>query len=149
VVTKSQNMVLKNLRELNNYTQEYVASVLDINQNSYYKLESGQTRLTVDRIKKLAELYNVPSEYFLYSELPFISYNTGTNSHSNMVIHPKSYIDVNNDFNSTSDMKMKEIYEKLIEEKDRQIRQYQVELLEEKKERKQLLMLIEKLSNSI
>jgi hypothetical protein len=66
-----------------------------------------------------------------------------------MFIHTKSYIDVNNDFNSTSDMKMKEIYEKLIEEKDRQIRQYQVELLEEKKERKQLLMLIEKLSNSI
>ncbi len=51
--------ILKKLRLQHNYTQEYVASVLDINQNSYCKLELGQTHLTLDRIKKLADLYNI------------------------------------------------------------------------------------------
>lgn len=57
---------LKKLRLHHNYTQEYVASVLDINQNSYCKLELGQTHLTLDRIKKLADLYNITATEIIF-----------------------------------------------------------------------------------
>lgn len=50
---------LKMLRELNNYTQEHVAEVLNISQNTYSLIEKGETKLTVDRLGKLAELYHV------------------------------------------------------------------------------------------
>lgn len=54
---------LKILREINNYTQEYVAGVLDISQNAYSLIEKGTTKVTLDRIEVLAELFNVtPSE---------------------------------------------------------------------------------------
>lgn len=50
---------IKLLREIHNYTQEYVANVLDISQNSYSLIESGQTKLTIDRLEKLAHLYKM------------------------------------------------------------------------------------------
>lgn len=47
------------LREIHDYTQEYVAGRLDISQNTYSMLEKGETKLTVDRLGKLAELYEM------------------------------------------------------------------------------------------
>ena len=48
---------LKTLRELNNYTQAYVADQLDISQNAYSLLEKGSTKITLDRLEELANLY--------------------------------------------------------------------------------------------
>lgn len=45
------------LREVHNYTQEYVADVLEISQNTYSLIEKGETKLTIDRLEKLAKLY--------------------------------------------------------------------------------------------
>jgi transcriptional regulator with XRE-family HTH domain len=50
---------IKILREVHNYTQEYVAGVLDISQNTYSLLEKGETKLTFDRLSKLADLYHM------------------------------------------------------------------------------------------
>jgi transcriptional regulator with XRE-family HTH domain len=50
---------IKVLREVHNYTQEYVASVLEISQNTYSLIEKGETKLTVDRLEKLAQLYKM------------------------------------------------------------------------------------------
>jgi transcriptional regulator with XRE-family HTH domain len=136
---------MKVLRELNNYSQEYVAGILEINQNSYSKLETGHTKLTIDRVKKLAELYKVPIEYFFKEDFPFVSYNTGKNSHSNMVIQPKKYVDVNNE--EAPDPKLYDVFERLLAEKERLIQQYQIQIEEGRKEREQLIKLIEKLSN--
>jgi transcriptional regulator with XRE-family HTH domain len=47
------------LREVHNYTQEYVADVLEISQNTYSLIEKGETKLTIDRLEKLAQLYNM------------------------------------------------------------------------------------------
>jgi transcriptional regulator with XRE-family HTH domain len=49
---------LKTLRELNNYTQAYVADQLNISQNAYSLLEKGSTKITLDRLEELASLYN-------------------------------------------------------------------------------------------
>ncbi|OJV52816.1 MAG: hypothetical protein BGO31_03400 [Bacteroidetes bacterium 43-16] len=57
--TKKLGNKLKILREVHNYTQEYVANVLDVAPSTYFLMEKGQAQLTIDRIEKLASLYNM------------------------------------------------------------------------------------------
>ncbi|MFC4875069.1 helix-turn-helix domain-containing protein [Negadavirga shengliensis] len=116
--------IMRILRESNDYSQEYVANVLDINQKTYSNLESGKTKLTLERINQLADFYKVKPEYFLSDELPVINYNnTGPKSNSNSgYIH--TYI---NEKNSES------LYERLLSEKDHIIKEKddQIKLLKE------------------
>ncbi|MBN7809532.1 helix-turn-helix transcriptional regulator [Algoriphagus sp. H41] len=106
--------IMRILRESNDYSQEYVADVLNINQKTYSSLELGKSKLTVDRIHQLAELYHVTPDYFLGDELPVINFNnTGSKSNSNSgYIH--TYI---NDKNTDS------FYERIISEKDNLIKE--------------------------
>lgn len=67
------------LREINNYTQEYVANVLDISPNTYSLLEKGQAALTIDRLERIAQLYKITiSDLINFSEQNFF----GTVTHS-------------------------------------------------------------------
>jgi len=50
---------LRVLREVHDYTQEYVAGVLEISQNTYSLIEKGESKLTIDRLEKLATLYRM------------------------------------------------------------------------------------------
>lgn len=52
--------MLKKLREENNYTEEYVAYRMQMSQSAYSRLERGQTRLSIDKIQKLSQIYNKP-----------------------------------------------------------------------------------------
>lgn len=135
----AENKVMKTLRELNNYTQDYVASFIGINQNSYHKLESGQTRLTVDRMKKLAEMYNVEPEVFLSNNVSVIHCNKGTASNSN-----SGYIQTYK--NSISDDEQKIFYEKLLSEKNSQIQILKDQIIEFREKEKRLLNLLEKIT---
>lgn len=137
----NENKIMRVLREVNGYTQEYVASVLEIGQNTYSKLESGQIRLTSDRIRKLSKLYNVQPDYFFSSEIPIVNYNSGASSHSGPI---HTY---NNNHNSAKIVK--ELYEKVIAEKDEQINLLHSELSTLRKEREHLINLIDKLSAKI
>ncbi len=132
---------MKILRELNNYTQEYVASFLGINQNSYYRLESGQTRLTVDRMKKLSELYDVEPEIFLSNAASIVHYNKGIGSNSN-----SGYIQT---YKNGISEEQKKLYEKIIAEKDTQIILLNEQLKEYREKERQLLLMIEKISAKV
>lgn len=50
------NKKIKNIRELKNYTQEYVAQKLDISTRAYSKIESGETNLTIDRLNRISQI---------------------------------------------------------------------------------------------
>lgn len=50
---------LRILREVHNYTQEYVANVLDIAPNTYGLMEKGETKFNLERLERLAGLYNM------------------------------------------------------------------------------------------
>ncbi|OOQ61353.1 helix-turn-helix domain-containing protein [Mucilaginibacter pedocola] len=39
-----------------NYTQEYIASQLNMSQNAYSKLELGQTKVTLERFIQLCDI---------------------------------------------------------------------------------------------
>ena len=54
---------IRNLREDHDYTQAYVASVLNVGQRTYADYELGKTRIPLDSMIKLAKLYNVDMNY--------------------------------------------------------------------------------------
>ena len=92
---------------------EYVADVLNINQKTYSNLESGKSKLTVDRIQQLAELYHVKPDYFLSEDLPVINYNSGPNSHGgNFETYNNNFVEL--EF-------VKSVYEKILQEKNNTI----------------------------
>lgn len=56
----------RTLRELHNYKQDYVASVLGITQSGYAKIENGDTgNVSLKYLQKLAELYQLNLEQLL------------------------------------------------------------------------------------
>ncbi|MGQ0826996.1 MAG: helix-turn-helix domain-containing protein [Bacteroidota bacterium] len=66
---------IKKIRELRNYTQEFVANRLGISQNAYSKIETNQTRVTTGRLKELSELLNVPDYELLKSDSDIFNFN--------------------------------------------------------------------------
>ncbi len=54
---------IRALREDNDYTQTYIAGLLNVGQRTYADYELGKTRIPVDSLIKLAEFYNVDMNY--------------------------------------------------------------------------------------
>jgi transcriptional regulator with XRE-family HTH domain len=46
-------------RLIRNYSQEYLALKLDISQNAYSKIELGHTRVTIERLIRIAQILEV------------------------------------------------------------------------------------------
>ena len=53
---------IKNIRELKNFTQEYMAEKLEISQAAYSKLEKGDLKISQDKLNKIAEILDVNLE---------------------------------------------------------------------------------------
>ena len=52
--------VIRNFRELKNYSQKYVAERMGISQNAYSKIENNLTQLTIHHVKQLSGILEVP-----------------------------------------------------------------------------------------
>jgi transcriptional regulator with XRE-family HTH domain len=50
---------LKDLREEKNYSQEYLATELDISQKTYSNMENGKSRIFLHQVIKLAQVYKM------------------------------------------------------------------------------------------
>lgn len=130
-----ENKIMRLLRESNGYSQEYVGSILGIEQNTYSKLESGQIRLSVDRVRKLAELYSIDPEIFFSKDSTVIHLNKGNGSHSN-----------SGTIENYQNAPPENYYMKLLDEKERLIITLQQEVKDLRKEKEQLLKLLKKVS---
>ncbi|MBS9779552.1 MAG: helix-turn-helix transcriptional regulator [Moraxellaceae bacterium] len=53
------NEKLKELRELNHWSQEDLAKKMHIAPSSYAKIERGETRLTLERLEQFAEIFDI------------------------------------------------------------------------------------------
>ena len=124
---------LKMLRVGHDWSQEFVAEKLGISQAAYAKLETGETRLTVDRAGQLANLYEIDPEYFFTTER-VINYNSGSNSHGGL-FNTATY---NNGI-------AREILEKLLTERNEVAKTLQEELVAARKERAEIALLLQKL----
>jgi transcriptional regulator with XRE-family HTH domain len=51
---------IKQIRELKNFTQEYVAQKLGLSTRAYSKIETGETQLTINRLNEISEILQVP-----------------------------------------------------------------------------------------
>lgn len=50
---------VKKIRELRNYTQEYMSIQLDMSQNGYSKIERDEVDLSVSKLNKIADILKV------------------------------------------------------------------------------------------
>jgi transcriptional regulator with XRE-family HTH domain len=66
---------LRILREVNNYTQAFVAEdILGISQNTYSRLEQNPNKITAEQAQKLSELYQVSIANLLSEVTPIIMF---------------------------------------------------------------------------
>lgn len=56
---------VRELREDNDYTQQYVADKIGITQRKYSYIETGTQQLTAEVLVSLSTLYNVSVDYLL------------------------------------------------------------------------------------
>lgn len=50
---------IKQLRELKNFTQEYMAQQLGLSIRAYSKIETGETQLTVNRLNEISRILGI------------------------------------------------------------------------------------------
>ncbi len=58
-------MRLKDLREDNDFTQQYISEYLCIKQNTYSQYENGKRQIPLEALIKLANLYDVSIDYIV------------------------------------------------------------------------------------
>lgn len=77
---------IKNIRELKNFTQEYLAEKLDISQAAYSKMEKGDTKISQDKLNKIAEILEVnPNDITEFDNKKALnSYNSIKGNNSNI-----------------------------------------------------------------
>lgn len=60
---------IKQIRELKNFSQEYVAGKLNLSTRAYSKIETGETQLTINRLNEISEVLGVePIEVLGFDE---------------------------------------------------------------------------------
>ncbi len=130
---------LRTLRVSRGWSQELVADKINITQAAYSKLELGQVRLTIDRAKELAMLYNVNPEYF-FIDNQTEHYNIGKYSIGIGTINTGKY------YESSEAQPIIHHYEEILTDKNDQIKLLLSEVENLRKEREQFWKLIEKLN---
>ena len=56
---------IRKIRELRNYTQDYLAAKLGISQNAYSKIELGYSKLTLERLFQISIILDVEAMQIL------------------------------------------------------------------------------------
>ena len=51
--------IIKKIRETKKFTQDFVSKEMNISQNAYSKIETGNTTLTVHHLKELSRIFQV------------------------------------------------------------------------------------------
>ena len=64
-IGKTLAMAIRQKRTQLNYSQEYMAFRLEQTQNAYCKIELGQTKVTLLRLLKICEVFEVDMSDFL------------------------------------------------------------------------------------
>ena len=110
---------IREIRKDRGYSHEYMAHLLDISQVAYSKIEKNETKLTVERLFKIAEILEAKIEDILDIKADKV-YKQDLKGNS------IGHQEIQNMYQDN-----KEVYEKLIASKDEQIA-----LLKSKKKKK-------------
>lgn len=75
------NEKIRVFREMNALTQEDMANQLQLSLNGYANIERGETKLSVERLEQIAEIFGIDvTELLNYGESNSITYNNHTHS---------------------------------------------------------------------
>lgn len=83
---------IKQIRELKNLTQEYVAQQLGLSTRAYSKIETGETQLTINRLNEISAILEVqPMEVLEFNDKKIfnINHSTGNNGYNNIIYSEK------------------------------------------------------------
>ena len=100
---------IREIRKDRGYSHEYMAHLLDISQVAYSKIEKNETKLTVERLFKIAEILEAKIEDILDIKADKV-YKQDLKDNS------IGHQEIQNTYQDN-----KEVYEKLIASKDEQI----------------------------
>jgi transcriptional regulator with XRE-family HTH domain len=108
---------IKKLRELNNFSQNYMAKKLNISQPSYSNLESGVDDISEERLEKIAELLKVEvSDIENFDDraiLNIIQHNIKSDGYVNNKYVDDRVVDLLNEKNSLLQSNVKLLEEKI------------------------------------
>ncbi len=130
---------LRLLREYRNYSQEYIAEKLGITQNAYSRIENNQTRLTADRLGKLAIVLDVSPLELLSEREPVLQFATAP-------AHMPAPADQEQHWKELIE-NTKQLYGEVISSKDEKIALLENEINFLRKEADRFLKLLEKLTD--
>lgn len=70
---------LKQIRELKNLSQEYIANQLGLSVRAYSKIETGETQLTINRLNEISRIMGVdPIEVLGFDDKNIFNINNST-----------------------------------------------------------------------
>ncbi len=69
---------LKELRTVNQWTQEQIAGQLHLTRNAYSDIELGKTDICISRLAQLANFFSVDISYFVNDNEKVVIYLAGT-----------------------------------------------------------------------
>lgn len=129
---------LRLLREFRNYSQEYIAEKLGITQNAYSRIENNQTRLTAERLEKLAVILEITPMELLSEKEPVICF-------SDAPVIPKQEKDEH-----WKEMieNTRQLYGQVICSKDEKIAHLETEISFLRKEKDRIMRMLEKLTDT-
>jgi transcriptional regulator with XRE-family HTH domain len=114
---------IKKIRELRNFTQEYLATRLNISQESYSKIEANKTKVSTERLEQIATILEVSIfELMTFDDkYVFNNYNNAVNAIQTSAKENAKVIF----FNQAESEK--QLYERLIEELKKQVERLEKE----------------------
>ncbi|MEN9611143.1 MAG: hypothetical protein RLZZ628_1957 [Bacteroidota bacterium] len=107
---------IKKIRELRNYTQEYMAEQLKISQEGYSKIEANRTKVSLERVEQIAKILKVDFYDLLSFDEKVVFNNVFHHQQDNNIV-----VGQQNDAT-------KDLYERLFQELKLQIQHLQSEI---------------------
>ena len=103
---------IKDIRKIKGFSYEYMADVLNISTSAYRKIESNETKLTVERLFQIAEILQTPVDKLLDAKQSTVFYQNNNDS--------GTFIG-NQDFENYYHQENREATQKLIQTMEREL----------------------------
>lgn len=69
------------MREINQWSQEDMAEKLEMSPTGYAKIEHGKTNLTIDKLKQIAQIFNIDMIELISAQDKSFFFSIGSNNH--------------------------------------------------------------------
>ncbi len=106
---------IRDIREQKKYSQEYVATQLGVDPNTYGRWERGETKLEVETLIKIAKVFEVGLADLV-------------EGNGDQIFNIKNNQTVNGNVTNSDASEVKDLYVKLLAEKDKAIQRLEEEI---------------------